>query len=236
MVVMQNGSAVFAPNRERMIFDYAQAQAAKGRGIIVQPGFIRSEVLLATGTNRYDFNVLKNNNTDLVTESKIDPNDSFIVSKLGIYILPFDTTSPLGLGAGVLQTYPNASAFATAITNGVTQGSLEAVYNGKLYVAVQNTIYLPAWDVQRCRVVRTTLQTSATNYSERLPDDGLDDPGMIITLNGDAKTVVSLTIPTWAGQVLTPAAGTQSVKAIFYARGYTLSGGSNQGQGAMPRG
>lgn len=223
-VEQNNGLVVFSTDRERAIFEAVKSMAGKR---IIQPSFLRCEAALSSQQNQLQFYVQTTQN-DVATEQKIDQNDSFTISQFQFFLIPYN---PAKVGDGLPQFYPNTLAFAAQIAAGVVQADLATIWNsGKIGITVDATIFATALDTLRFWCPETTQQSTATNYSERAA--AMWEPGSIVTLTGDAKTKITLNYNTWATIALAPTSGVLQVRAVIYAKGYTISGGSNLGTNA----
>lgn len=185
---------------------------------IMVPSYLRVDVALKTGKNLYNFNVEQNDSLDSDVERKLDQNDEFIMTHLGIYILEQDDDE---VGKGVLQTYPNAAAFAGMPAGDV--GDLETVYQGELSIKVGNVVFLPNFTTNLFRVVPQTQQGTVTSSfvnaaaadvistqpnSEIESTDGLFPIRPTIRISGQGSNEIQVVLPNFTGAVLTnPAAG-----------------------------
>jgi len=202
-------------DRERAIFNRL-SEKYKQTGQIVTPGFVRIEKKIQNGNPKYDFQILRDTNSDFVTEQKLDRNDKFLATHLGILLMNRifliageggDTESPIG--QEVLQTYPNAEVFESRAAD------LEALYNGKLSIMVGQTKYVEALDTRRFRYVPTSQQIIAGNgatptelniaiirQSEQHENSGFISLTPQIEFDGDQKNQITLEAPIDARHVI----------------------------------
>lgn len=197
----------------RAIFNNVNAKA-KQEGKIATPGYIRLEKLLTAGKNRYQFTFLRDSNSDTVTERKLDRNDKFTITELGIFLMKRASGTA---GIEVLQTYPNASAFP--VSSGVLNPAhLEFLYNGSMSLSVGQTKFIEALDLNRFRKVPQMIQTSSVVNSQREEKDGFIKMTPQITIDGDAKTTLEIEVPAIASLEL----GTD-VFVVIVARGFQVT-------------
>jgi hypothetical protein len=228
MQQVRNNSAVqITPERDRGILARIRKNVANKNIAAdkVQPSFLRIAVLADPSKSQYDFNVRKDVGTSLVHDQKLDQNDAFVVTKLGMMLLGETPANP---GTGLLQTYPNNIVFAAEAGN-VTPAHLNIFYNGKYKIKVDDRVYAESIPTNPMLTVRTTQQSAAGNFSERFTDDGTVELTPDITLNGSKKNEITLTVPTFAGLQIQYAVATTRIYAVFYAKGFLVIGGSDVG-------
>jgi hypothetical protein len=163
-------------------------------------GFLRLEQPLVVGKTTFNFPILVNqagSNAAGVypTEQRLNLQDSFIASQLGIFI---SNPASAADGAFKLRTYPNKSFFSTS---GLA-AALETIYNGILTVAVNNKTLIPAWDIARHRLVPQTQEGVGVTAETVFPVDQLDgstdaffplEPNIILI--GNKNSVVTMSLP-----------------------------------------
>ncbi len=206
MNTRKQGGITISTDRERAIFNRLAA-AEREKNKIVTPGFIRVEKLLQNGNPKMDFQVLRDTNSDSITEQKLDRNDKFLATHLGLFLMLRD---PSITGAEVLQTYPNAEVFDAMDGDDPTlylrdARHLETIYNGKLSITVGQTKYVEALDTRRFRNVPTSQQItiedatpvviSKIGNSEQSEKTGFIDLTPQITFDGDQKNLITLEAP-----------------------------------------
>lgn len=192
---------------------------------IVSPSFLRLEVLAENAKGQYSFSVKKDVGTAFPTEKKLDINDAFVIVDMGFYLSRENVLTP---GVSVLQTYPNVIYFPAEAGN-VTNEHLESFYNGSARIKVNDTTFIEGIDTQSSRVVRTTQQTAATNESERLTGDGLQQLPRTITLLGSDKNEIELNVPSFSGQQVQYVTAPEKVRLVLFCKGFLITGGSNLG-------
>lgn len=110
--------------------------------------YLRFESLMSTSVTQYNMAVLVNQSstgasgTSFATEQKLNLQDSFIASEVGIFICNPTSASVSNFK---LYSYPDPTVF---ISTNVVSGA-NALYNGFLKLTVDNTNIAPAWDINR---------------------------------------------------------------------------------------
>lgn len=213
--------------RDRAILNRLR-KAAVAAGIApekVQPSYLRVAVLLDPSQSEYAFQIRKDVGVSLKHDRKLDQNDSFVITDLGIGLL---AESPANPGTGLLQAYPNNIPFA-AVAGEVNPLHLNTIYNGFYKIKVDDTVFAESIPTDSMLCVRTTLQSAATNFSERILKDGTVPLTPDITLNGSKKNEITLGIPTFAGMQIQHATAATRNYVVFRAYGFLISGGSSLG-------
>lgn len=207
---------VSTPDRSRAIFDRLKRE---NPGTLVQPSFIRVEQVIKNGRPVLDFSVVKDNNSDSVTERKIDRNDKFVVTHLGFFL----AKRVAGLeGVEVLHTYPNLVEFADDAQNFIG-AHLESIYQGALALSVGQTKYLESLDMLRFRHVPDTQKSAAANHSSFSLDAGLIELTPQILLDGSQKNSLTVTCPFPAGAKVQNTTADTSNLLVLFARGFLLT-------------
>lgn len=201
------GNVTISSDRDRSIYNRISEEAKK-QNMITSPGFLRVEQRIVNGRTKYEFVLQRDTNSDSITEQKLDRNDKFVMSRLGIFLM---RRSTLLYGNEVLQTYPNPIVFPTEVGNNFVTQHMEAFYNGKMSFTVGQTKWIEALDTRRFRHVPATQEALVTNTdgatvtivsrndnSESYENSGMIDLTPQITINGDAKTVVAIDVPIMA--------------------------------------
>jgi hypothetical protein len=176
---------------------YENAQAALRKAFNVDPkifrctqSYLRLELALSTSITNYNFSILnQTQGTQFNTEQRLNLQDSFVVSELGIFIgrpsSATDTTFEL-------DTYANTTKYTNA-------AAMNAIFNGKLQIAVNNDVLVPAWDVQRHFYRPQTQLTAATNSpldQKRIGEDVFYPVEPNLIMIGQKNTVPSIQLPT----------------------------------------
>lgn len=206
-------AALVTTDDTRAIYNAAN-EKAKAEGLMATPGYLRIEKLIVGGQNRYQFSILKDSNSDSITERKLDRNDKFTITELGIFLMKRSSSTK---GIEVLQTYPNATVFA-ASTGVLNPAHLEAIYNGNLSLSVASTKFIEGMDLNRFRMVPQLIQSASAANSQRSERDGFTKLTPQVTINGDVKTSFDIEVPTFAGMEV----GTDCY-LVLIARGFQIT-------------
>lgn len=212
---------IVSTDRERAAFTRI-AGLQPFRGKIITESYLRVEQPMVNGQNNYNFDIQKTSGSSN-TENKLDLNDAFVMTKIGMFLTYNVSTTPY---IGVLQTYPNNEYFTLA---GVTPAHMEAFYNGNYKITVGQTVFLNALDTRRFRYVGTAQQSSPTTKSEQHEDSGLSFLARQIILQGQGNNQIVLNVPSFAAQAIVTTAANTTTQVVFYARGFLVTGGSQLG-------
>jgi hypothetical protein len=213
--------------RDRAILNKIR-QRVEAKGVSadrVQPSFLRVAMLADASKSTYEFNIKKDQGTSLAHDRKLDINDSFVITDLGVMLLGENPATP---GVGLLQSYPNNTVFAAEAST-VTPAHLNIFYNGSYRVKVGDTVYAESIPTNNMLCVRTTQQSASGNFSERLGRDGTVALNPDITLHGSAKNEITLNVPTFSGLQIQYITATTRIYPVFIAYGFLVSGGSKVG-------
>ena len=113
----------------------------------VTQSYLRMEVAAAAGPTQYQFKPLINEGTPFNTENRLNLQDSFVISEIGLFIGKAASATDSKF---IPQTYPNPKVFPTGAPD------LLAMYAGKLSIQVNNDILIPSWDAFRHYLVPQT--------------------------------------------------------------------------------
>jgi hypothetical protein len=170
---------------------------------VLSQSFLRLETGLVAGNTQYKFDVLVNENTQTTnfnTQLKLNLQDSFIVSQIGIFVAsPASATD----ASYRLLTYPNKTVFGANAT------ALNTIYNGYMQLTINQRTIVPNWDLYKHLDVPTTQQNTVTGgYAAAaispavLADDqnNGDDFGFYpcepnLVLVGSKKNELTITLP-----------------------------------------
>jgi len=150
--------------------------------------------------SNYDFDVLENQTQTLQPdEIRLNINDEFIVTHLGVYLYGTWTAAnsagdKIGSGNQLLTATPLNLDGATIVSKNL--------YSGQLKIAVNNIVYLEKWDTRKHEVVSRTQfasQLAATNVAT-MANNNFEDDAMIafepmLTLSGAKKNDISIRLP-----------------------------------------
>lgn len=164
--------------------------------------------------SNYEFDVLENQTQTLQPdEIRLNINDEFIVTHLGVYLYGTWQTQEIGpqpvnfVTGNQLLTYAPLELDSTSI-------SVKNLYSGQLKIAVNNIVYLEKWDTRKHEKITRTQFTSEVNTvngvaTATMPSNCFEDDAMIpfepmLTLSGAKKNDVSIRLP----QSISPASVT----------------------------
>lgn len=220
----ETGIQVISSERERAIYEHNSSQS-RFTGKNMTPGYIRLETEIKNSTNRFDFKTFEGDGATVYpTERRLDRNDAFIATEVGLFILRQDTAN-LKTNAD-LHTYVNLTTFAAAA--GFVPADLKALFHGFLEVTINRVKKMIAFDTQRFWYAPETQQTGATNYDQKNgKKDGFVKLTPQIVLDGSGTNELNVVFPSfsgWSGASVT--AGTQH-RLCLYFRGLHVTGGSS---------
>lgn len=199
---------------DREYFNILTGQFGKGRP---SPSYLRVEQALSNTKTRYQFDIKKTGG-EIATERKLDRNDVFIATHLGVYLISQVSTT---IGLEVLQTYPNPDYFIT--TTGFTPAHLNTIYSGHLEVKIGQKVNIEALDMNKFRYVPTTQQATPTlPYSEFDLDSYSYWPGSLLFLHGTQNIEIFIDIPSITGLAWAAVAADTSNKMVLYLMGYLV--------------
>lgn len=218
--------ANFSAARQRGIYDMIKREyAGIGTNPIIQPGFLSVDLQLQSGKGTYPVYVNANNQgaANRTCNILLNQNDNFCITHIGLFLKQESALTP---GKAALQCYPNATVFGADEAGYYLFADMESLYNSNLTVKVGNTTFGQNIDLNGCRVVRTTLQTSATNKSERDQFDGYVETEPYITLDGFDKNDITFNPSTYPGQLIQlSTAGTGNTNyAVIRFFGFLVAG------------
>ena len=152
---MNQSGARLVYNNAVKTFNAAGVSTAKA---VLSQSYLRFEVALSTSQTQYTFDTLVNENTNsnFVTQSKLNLQDSFLISRIGFFV-GIAASSSVSETVVPLYTYPDAAKFSTA--NAAT--SLETLYNGVMTYTVNQRQIVTGWDLYKHKVTPIT-QTGYT--------------------------------------------------------------------------
>lgn len=214
--MMLAGPVVISPDRMRSIF--TNLKSFRDQGFITVPGFFRVESLIKNGQSKYSFPIQKDSNSDQLTESKLDRNDKFMLTHLGLFLMKRLTTKP---GIEVLQTYPNIQEFADDSTN-FLGADLEAFYNGHMSLKVGQTTFIERLDTRRFRAIEDTQQSSASTKSSARENSGFIEMTPQVMLEVDQKIEIAVEAPTAFAKVQNTVANTNNY-LVLVGRGFLIT-------------
>jgi hypothetical protein len=166
---------------------------------VLSQSYLRFEAPLTTTTTQYNLDVLVNDNLNPnnVTQNKLNLQDAFISSQIGIFI-GIPVTNSVAEGRVKLYAYPDRTAFTPAIA-----ANLETLYNGFLSLTVNQRVIVPSWDLYRhyCAPITQIGQLPGTTTAGDI-DNSTDfstngfanvEPNMVFV--GSKKNQLTVTLP-----------------------------------------
>lgn len=165
---------------------------------VLSQSYLRLEVALAQGVTQYKFDVLVNENSsgsaNFPTVNKLNLQDCFYISQLGFYLMAptnvGDTNVPL-------LSYPNTTVF------GAGASEYYKIYNGYMSLTVNQRVVVPFWNLNRHMVINQTQQTATLRDQISLGQDGFYPMEPNITISGDRKNDLTVTLPQGLGATIT---------------------------------
>jgi len=148
---------------------------------------------------QYNFPVLENDNaTGIKTEEiRLNQNDEFIVTSIGVYVLGKSTANNVPFGGYVYSTHSPTYHVSTS-------NVIQPLYDGYLRIGVNNINYLDKFDLRKFENVEKTQWnnqgdvnlTGATLPSIELKSDNMFEISPNLTLSGAKKNAIDIIIPT----------------------------------------
>jgi hypothetical protein len=138
-----------------------------------------------------------NLNPNYVTQQKLNLQDSFICSNIGVYI-SIPASAATSEGSVKLYSYPDETTFTAA-----TASALNTLYSGFLSLTVNQRVIVPAWDLYRHFCAPLTQNGSPVNVAAGSAVDNSNNFAMDGTYNvepnmvfvGSKKNQLQITIP-----------------------------------------
>jgi len=152
----------------------------------------------------YTFDVLTNENATLqADEIRLNQNDEFIISEIGIFI--YATFTDAGsVVAPQLLSYAPVELDKAALKS-------KKLYAGVLTIGVNNIIYTEGWNIRKHeKITRTQFASMPTpsagppvisnSYPTTMPNNDFSEDGFVplaplLTLSGAKKNQVTITLP-----------------------------------------
>lgn len=221
-VAPQSSSVVISPDRKRSIYTQALANRNINRdNAIISEGYIRVEEKIVNGKGNYKFNITRDT-FDQITERKLDRNDKFLVTEIGIFLMRRLETQ---IGVEVLQTYPNEVVFQNGVEDqSFNYAHLESIYNGSLAVKVGQTKFIEGMDLLRFRNVPQSQESANIIFSQHNGKvDGFCETTPQILLSGDEKHEIEISIPVDANTKIAHTANNTNNYLVLMCRGLLIS-------------
>lgn len=224
---MKRGNSIGTMSADRAaLMRLNRALRKKGQDpkkIVRTPSYLRVENTLLNAQSRYKFDIKSTSSTSVV-ERKLDINDSFYMTHLGLFIYQYLNTEPRNQ---VLQTYANQTHF-TGGTN-FDANDLNIIYNGSFEIKVGNTVLMEAMDTKRFQQIPETQQASATTYSQTELDQGFVEMTPEFFISGKANNEFALSTPAEGTINFEQDAANTSTIVVMYARGFLVKDINLQG-------
>lgn len=207
--------------RERMIYRSIAAKLKKQfpnthKEFIISPGYLRSERTLTNTSAKYDFELKKANGADLNTEVKLDRNDLFVVSRIGLHL----TKRVKGVeGSEILQTYPNPVVFGAP----ALPAHMEAIYNGYSSFKVGKVVNIENLSNQEFRHVPFAQAGSTATNSEFNTNLSYEVPALIY-LNGTSDLKYSVEFPAIPAMQIAGDPARESNQLVLKFYGFLVKG------------
>lgn len=194
------------------------ALAIKYPNSIISESDLRIENTIANTKNRYTFPILKSNGVDEITEIKLDKNDKFFVTHLGLFLAAQLTTSP---GKAILETYPNEQVFVTGV--GFSPADLEIAYNGILDIKIGSRTFVENFSTKSFRFVPQTQKSAATNKNQQINIDGFVEWNNL-EFSGASDTEIAVTLPLEGTVEMAAIAADTVNRLVLVAHGFLIKG------------
>jgi hypothetical protein len=167
--------------------------------------------------SNYEFDVLENQTQTLQPdEIRLNINDEFIVTHLGVYLYGTWEIASVGPIPPVRNSFTSGNQLLTYAPLELDSASISVknLYSGQLKIAVNNIVYLEKWDTRKHELVTRTQFVSEVNSvngvaSATMPSNNFEEDAMIafepmLTLSGAKKNDISIRLP----QSISPASVT----------------------------
>ena len=219
----ETGIQVVSDERERAIYEHNSSQN-RFTGKNMTPGYLRLEQEIVNSKNIFSFPTFSGDAASVYpTERRLDRNDAFIATEVGMFLLRQDITN--GKTNAELHSYVNLTTFVAAA--GFVPADLKSIYHGGLSIEIGRVKKLVAFDTQRFYKAPITQQTGATNYDQKNGrKDGFVRLTPQVVIDGAGTNDLAITFPSYAGWTgASVTAGTQH-RLCLYLRGLLVTGGS----------
>lgn len=181
---------------------------------LTQSTLLLSAAISTTSTS-YQFNVLDNQGTIQSNEIRLNINDEFTVTHVGLFLQGVANT-----GATKLLSY---APFEVDATKAAT---LQPLFDGTLRMAVNNIVYIDKWDTRKHEIVPQTqhaafvaataaIGSTPARIAEFASKDFMYPLDPMITLSGAKKNEITLNLPSaMTGQTFTVASNTGTYSVV----------------------
>ena len=170
----------------------------KGAVRLTQSSLYLTKPIVATQTT-YTFDILETQTaTQQADEIRLNLNDEFICSALGLY-LEGELLTGMGVGTGIKRLF----TYAPVELNGASNSVVENFYNGQFQISVNNIVFLDKWDTRKHEFIPQTQfvnflanTSSATQSQQQMSKAGMFPVEPTLTLSGAKKNQLTLALPT----------------------------------------
>jgi len=169
---------------------------------IISERTLRAEQVLAANKNTYNFDLKENKSSDRPLERKLNQNDGFVISHLGLAIYK-ETTSGSPTQYFPLFTYPDPNYFL-GVLGGINESdSAETLYLGDLSLKSNNTEIIQQFNTMHLRyvpergyIVAAGAQTrdEFPQYGPSIEARGFYPYSVNAILNGQDNNTLSLSV------------------------------------------
>jgi len=204
----------------RKRFESANALAAKA-GRCAETSFLRVDKAPTAGSGKITFDIAKRNG-EAPGERKLDINDTFVVTALGLYI---NTEVTAKAGSGILDTYPVAAKLTSPV-------DFYAIYNGAVSIKTGQTVNFEAIPARSFLHIPQTQPVSVLDSEDAKVDAGLvpqfdvTDHALYlpeeVTFSGAKTPEINLEFPTYAGADFSALVNTNNIKMSLIVYGYLI--------------
>jgi len=149
----------------------------------------------------YNFDVLETQTATLqADEIRLNINDEFIITTLGMYLI---ATARTGDGVVPAVSATKLFTYTPAELDNNSAVKLENFYAGALQISVNNIVYLDKWDTRKHECVPRTQfgnlvaapGAQATQPSNEMSKNSMFPVEPLLTLSGAKKNSLLLTLP-----------------------------------------
>ncbi len=192
--------------RERFNYLVETLDQYKGANLVPQSSYLRIDKTLENGVGSYEFDPLLNNGGASMLEKKLDKNDLFFISSIGVFLtaknitLPADVVMLSTVNPDELKASISAAGLTKLKTDLAAATGLNTIYNGFVSlrtgqeVTLQN---LPMWSFNRISDDNAGVEGSSVILPESIQLNGSSDQRFTLSFNGAGTTMQNATSPTY---------------------------------------
>ena len=215
-------------SRDRAIYDIMNA--AKQKGQILTPSYLRLESDINQASSDIQFQTSSNQNQNR-NEVRLNPNDAFTITSVAFFLYQAATTgsavpTDLARAQASLVSFPDPKVWTAAVAT-----NLHVIYNGQLNLTIGKTVTLssyPMLDFYRVGQAQDTFAAYSGGPAQVAEWDqkswGRANIDPIITLNGADDNNFQIKTPVGANYA---AVTNFYTVAVVYVYGFLNIGGSN---------